>query len=82
MLTRIIIIYIALPLYAVAGHGAQNWPFKAQVARFNAGCDGLGLLAQTGGDYGQSEQLEQSVGHQRHQGSGNGPGEDGRHVIQ
>jgi hypothetical protein len=76
MLTRIIIIYIAVA-----------FRIQCTIHSVDIGLPGrqlgdLCLLAQTGRNQHQPEQLENAVGDECHEGGGNGTGEDGGHVIQ
>lgn len=83
MLTRIIIIYIALPRGALAKYcGANCGPHWANIGLPGAQLGDLGLLAQAGWNQHQPKQLKDAVGNERHEGGGNRPGQDGGHVIQ
>ena len=81
MLTRIIIIYIAvrpawLPLRSTAA-----WPLVANIRCFKAPVGRLGVFAQAGGNQQQPQQFEQTVGDEGHQRRRDRSGKNGGHVI-
>jgi hypothetical protein len=82
MLTRIIIIYIAVRLACGCSSGRpQDGALGANIRVSEAQPGDLGVFAQACGDNHQPQQLEQTVGDERHQRRRDGTRENGRHVI-
>jgi len=96
MLTRIIIIYIAVPFriqphHPVDIHGSRLW--LHDLTKPGAGLQVLGgrprclaatlaVLAQPGRNQDQPDELEQPIGDKRHQCRRNRPGENCGYIIQ